>query len=275
MAKVMAGGRTWARFRRRPGAISPASTTTRRCAAPGPWCPRCASAPSRARTRACSCATTSSSCTRRGSSASISRGPSAAWSCPSSPWWTSWPSSGAAAPPPRGTSGTWARITGSSRSTTPRPSTRSGTPIPTRSWPPPSRSPPRAGPPGRRRLRGQRPLAVFLRRRQLRVEHARRHRLRRRRQDAPRLAPVPGAQGRLRDHRHVAGDGDGRHGQQGHRGDGALRARAPRPAARALPRRARAPGGRAPLRRALPHSRGGLGRTSPRLGRARRRAGRL
>ena len=61
------------------------------------------------------------------------------------------------------------------------------------------------------------PLAVLLRRRQLGLEHAGRHGLRRRRQNAGRLAPVPGAEVRLRDHRHLVRHGHGRHRQQGHR----------------------------------------------------------
>ena len=85
-----------------------------------------------------------------------------------------------------------------------------------------------------------------------RLEHARRHRLRRRRQDADRLAAVPGAQVRLRDHRHLVRHGHGGHRQQGRRGHRAVRARAPRAAARALPRRARASRRGAQPRPALP-----------------------
>ena len=78
--------------------------------------------------------------------------------------------------------------------------------------------------------------------------------LRRRRQDAHRLAAVPGAEVRLRDHRHLVRHGHGGHRQQGRRGHRAVRARAPRPAApAALPRRFRASGRRAQPRAPLPH----------------------
>ena len=55
---------------------------------------------------------------------------------------------------------------------------------------------------------------------------------------ADRLAAVPGAQVRLRDHRHLVRHGHERHRQQGHRGHRAVRARAPRAGSAALPRRA-------------------------------------
>ncbi len=55
--------------------------------------------------------------------------------------------------------------------------------------------------PGGRRLRRQRALAVLVGSGQLRLEHAGRHRPRRRRPDARRLAAVPGAEVRLRDRR--------------------------------------------------------------------------
>ena len=80
-----------------------------------------------------------------------------------------------------------------------------------------------------------RPMAVLLRSRQLRLEHARGHHLRRR--QCRRLAALPGAEERLQGDRHLVRDGHGRHRQQGHRGEGGLRARAPRARLAALPRR--------------------------------------
>ena len=90
---------------------------------------------------------------------------------------------------------------------------------------------------GGRGLCHLRALAVLVGRRQLGLEHAGRHRLRRRRQDARRLAPVPGAQVGLRDHRHLGHDGHGGHGQQGRGGRRAVRPRAARARPAALPRR--------------------------------------
>ena len=100
---------------------------------------------------------------------------------------------------------------------------------------------------GRRRIRRQRPLAVLLRRRQLGLEHAGSHRLRRRRQDRHRLAPLPRAEDRLPHHRHVVRDRHGRNRQQGHRGDGAVRSGTARACPARLPRRQRASGPR-PIR---------------------------
>lgn len=51
-----------------------------------------------------------------------------------------------------------------------------------------------------------------------------------------------GAEERLPDHRYLVCDGHGRHGQQGHRGRGGVRARAPRARPRPLPRRPGASG---------------------------------
>ena len=91
----------------------------------------------------------------------------------------------------------------------------------------------------RRRVRRQRPLAVLLRRRQCRLEHARRHCLRRR--QGGRLAALPGAEDRLRDHRHLVRDGHGGTGSKD------IAARTVRAGRRALalqrtPRRIRHPG---------------------------------
>ncbi len=106
---------------------------------------------------------------------------------------------------------------------------------------------------GRGRLRRERALAVLLRRRQLAMEHARRHDLRRTTSAVDwRLCLVP--KKRLRDHRHLVRDGHGRHRQQGHRGEGGVRARAARARPRPLPRRPRASRRGAQRRAALPRA---------------------
>ena len=230
--------------RRRRAAISPPSATTRRCAARARSCRCCASARRRPRTRACCCARTSSCCTRPGCFASTSRRPSAAWSSTSWRSSTFRPRSRAAARRRPGTS-----------AISPRHHWMLGYYDPETQHEVWDANPDALiassialaagrGAQGRRRLRRQRPLAVLLRRRQFRLEHARRHGLRRRRQDAGRLAALPGAEDRLRDHRHLVRDGHGRHRQQGHRRQRAVRAGAPR--ARAAAHAAAATSIRAP-----------------------------
>ena len=198
------------RCRRRRAAISPASATTRRCAGRARSCRSCASARSRPRTRACSDP-------RHRAAAARDRA--------------------VPLPPAEGVRRHGARLRGRGR----HPGgDRARLPVDglERRQPrlPPldprllrprdpargvgrqpgcadrlvdrARRRPRAQ--GRRRVHRQRPLAVLLRRRQLGLEHAGRHRLRRRRQDRGRLAAVPGAEVRLRDHRHLVRHGHGR-----------------------------------------------------------------
>ena len=128
---------------------------------------------------------------------------------------------------------------------------------------------------GAGRLHRQRPLAVLLGGRQFGLEHAGGHGLRRRRQDAGRLAAVPGAQVRLRDHRHLVRHGHGGDRQQGHRGQRAVRARAPGAGAPAPAAAAASIRRGAQPRPAVPHpDRGGL-QPSAGAGGARRGRGRL
>ena len=81
-----------------------------------------------------------------------------------------------------------------------------------------ARLPGRPRPQGRRRLRGLRPLAAVLRRRQFRLEHAGLHGARARRRPAgrPALRLCPSLA--VRDHRHLACGGPRRHRLEG-RGD--------------------------------------------------------
>ena len=164
------------------------------------------------------CARTSSSCTRAGCSVFTSPKPSAGWSSTSWPSWTSRRSSRAAARPPPGTWATSPAITGSSATTIPTTQREVWDANPDALI---ASSIALAAGRGRKADGGfivNGPLAVLLGGGQFGLEHAGRHRLRRRRQDAGRLAAVPGAQVRLRDHRHLVRHGHGGDRQQGRRG---------------------------------------------------------
>ena len=91
-----------------------------------------------------------------------------------------------------------------------------------------------------------------------------------------RLAALPGAEVRLRDHRHLVRHGHGGHRQQGHRGHRAVRAGAPRARARsAAAAGCEHPGAALNAGPALPHPDRGGRRPSAGAGGARRGRGRL